>query len=223
MSRFSTLNQEIHLAKLPQVVLPDIFAFPPNRDTLGATAYLILEKDHNILIDAPAWNETNQGFIQEHGGIKWLYLTHRGAIGQALTIQKATGCTILIQEQEAYLLPEATVTSFADAVQLTPHCQGLWTPGHSPGSSCLYYARHGGVLFTGRHLLPDQLGHPVPLRTAKTFHWQRQLKSLHLLQQRFTSANLAYILPGANIGLLHGQKSIHFTGDWGPGGQSIRD
>ena len=40
--------------KLPRSVSETIFAFPPNRETLGGTAYLLLEPSGNILIDCPA-------------------------------------------------------------------------------------------------------------------------------------------------------------------------
>ncbi len=31
---------------------------------------------------------------------------------------------------------------FQQQIQLSPTCSGFWTPGHSPGSSCLYWQRH---------------------------------------------------------------------------------
>lgn len=124
--------------KPPRLVLDNIFAFPPNRETLGGTAYLIVENAGNFLIDCPAWNETNEQFLQEKGGVSSLLITHRGAIGRAREIQENTGCKILIQEQEAYLLPGLDVTSFPDAL-LTPFGRAIWTPGHSPGSACFYY------------------------------------------------------------------------------------
>ena len=57
--------------KTPQAVFDTVFAFPPNRETLGGTAYLILEEANsssaNILVDCPAFNEVNQAFITEKG------------------------------------------------------------------------------------------------------------------------------------------------------------
>ncbi len=185
-----------------------IYAFPPNRATLGATAYFIVE-EVNILVDCPAWDSTNQHFLQEQGGVQWLVLTHRGGIGQAREIQQAFNCQILIQEQEAYLLPGLTVTSFQQAFTLTSHSRMLWTPGHSPGSACLYFSDFGGVLFTGRHLLPNPQGQLMPIKTAKTFHWPRQLKSIQMLLAEFTPETLVVICPGANIGFLRGQHLIH--------------
>ena len=195
--------------KLPTEILPGIFAFAPNRDTLGGTAYLIVTPTENILIDSPAWNDVNRQFIVDRGNPNWLVITHRGGIGQTTTIATKLGCEVIIQEQEAYLLPELKVTTFQHKFNLNDSIHAIWTPGHSPGSSCLYYAGAGGVLFTGRHLLPNQLGAAVPLRTPKTFHWLRQLRSVEAIWQHFPAQQpLHHICPGANTGLLRGQGSI---------------
>lgn len=111
--------QERSVPKPPQLVLENVYAFPPNRETLGGTAYFIVENQGNILIDAPPWNPTNQQFIEQLGGLQWLFITHRAAIGSSREIQKSTGCNILIQEQEAYLLPESNVTTFETELKLS--------------------------------------------------------------------------------------------------------
>jgi glyoxylase-like metal-dependent hydrolase (beta-lactamase superfamily II) len=217
-------EQPSQTSKPPRVVLPEtaatdahlsekvvhnrIFAFPPNRDTLGGTSYFIVRNEGNILIDSPSLDQSHEHFLRSQGGVKWLYITHRGAIGKATELQQILGCEILIQEQEAYLLPGTTVTTFGEEFTIDSQVQVLWTPGHSPGSSCLYYKEFGGVLFSGRHLLPNQQGQPVPLRIAKTFHWPRQLKSIQSLRDRFTPETLHYICPGANTGYLRGKRVI---------------
>lgn len=94
-------NLQPAVLKPPRPVLETIFAFPPNRDTLGGTAYLIVGNSANLLIDCPALNETNEQFIRQKGGVSLLFLTHRGGIGRAQEIQKTFGCTIVVQEQEA--------------------------------------------------------------------------------------------------------------------------
>lgn len=195
-------------SKPPQAVQDNIFAFPPNRDTLGGTSYLIVG-EVNILIDCPAWNEATENFLRSLGGVELLFLTHRGGIGKTQEVQKVFGCEILIQEQEAYLLPGLKVATFQHEFTLNSLFQAIWTPGHSPGSSCLCYInKDSHLLFSGRHLLPNSLGEPVPLRTAKTFHWHRQIKSVQLLRDRFTPETLQYICPGANIGFLRGKRAI---------------
>lgn len=193
--------------KPPQAVFDNIYAFSPNLDTLGGTAYLIVEKEGNILLDCPVVNELTSEFLTLHGGVKTLFITHRGGIGKVRAIQNSFNCEVLIQEQEAYLLPKVKVTTFRQEVSLE-RLKAIWTPGHSPGSSCLYYPRYDGILFTGRHLLPNRQGEPVPLRTSKTFQWHWQINSLKILRETFTPETLTYICPGANIGFLRGKKAI---------------
>jgi glyoxylase-like metal-dependent hydrolase (beta-lactamase superfamily II) len=199
--------------KLPRQIFASIYAFPPNRDTLGGTAYLIqgrnaTGKPSNILVDAPAWDDHTQGFLHQQGGVRWLFITHRAALGKASTLQKALGCEVVIQEQEAYLLPSTPKTSFQHVFRFSPQSEAFWTPGYSPGSACLYHSNYGGILFTGRHLLPNRQGNPEPLRFSKTFHWPRQIRQVQRLQERFTTTPLAHICPGANIGFLRGKNTI---------------
>jgi len=207
---------EPRLSKPPRLVFKDerssdrahaIYAFPPNRDTLGGTAYFILENS-NILIDCPAWDENTFNFLQNQGGVQWLFLTHRDNIGKAHEVQKAFGCAIVIQEQEAYLLPDATSTTFQHHFTLTPATRAIWTAGHTPGSACLYHTGFGGVLFTGRHLLPTPQGNLAAIKTAKTFHWPRQLRNVQTLIDEFSPETLHWICPGANLGFLRGNLAV---------------
>lgn len=200
--------------KQPRTVIQGVYSFAPNRATLGGTAYFIVEKDQagdpaNILIDAPANDPDVLQFIANQGGVAHWVITHRGASGAAKVLQTALQCQVLVQEQEAYLLPDVpNVTAFQDRYSLGPDCEILWTPGYSPGSACVYLSRNGGVLFTGRHLLPDRDGQLKPLRFSKTFHWPRQLKNVEKLQARFSENTLAYACPAANTGFLRGQYVV---------------
>jgi glyoxylase-like metal-dependent hydrolase (beta-lactamase superfamily II) len=209
------------MSKQPRPVLDSVWAFPPNRETFGGTAYLIVENSpdipknipnnvsQNILIDCPIWDDQTQAFLEEHGGVQWLVLTHRQGMSPAVaSIQERFGCQILVQEQEAYLLTDIKVTTFSNTRAMTPNTEVFWTPGYSPGSACVYYQPHG-LLFTGRHLLPNASGNPQPLRTAKTFHWPRQLKQVQQILERFDDVSLQYLCPGANTGFLRQQRFIN--------------
>lgn len=201
-------------AKLVHSVFDFVFAFAPNRETLGGTAYLIVEKAGNILLDCPSPQPEILDFIAQQGGVAWLVFTHRGGIGSNVkALQNRFNCAIAIQEQAAYLLPQVPVTPFAQEFALGDDCTAIWTPGYTPGSTCLYCAKNGGILFTGRHLLPapndSNLGYAIaPLRRPKTFHWPRQLQSVEMLKSRFSPATLQYLLPGANIGFLRGSTVV---------------
>lgn len=208
MSDIAEIEPQSPKSKAPRSILPEIFAFAPNRDTLGATAYFVMGKTCNILIDCPLWLDNYRDFILSKGGVKQLIITHRGSIGkQVKQIQEDLNCEVIIQEQEAYLLPEIKVTSLADNFLINDEFELIWTPGHSPGSSCVYW-KQGGILFTGRHLLPKSVTEIAPIYTAKTFHWWRQLNSIAKLRDRFNQDSLQYIIPGANTGYLRGQGYI---------------
>ena len=197
------------MSKEPQIVLDSIYAFPPNRHILGGTSYLIVKNQGNVLIDCPLWHDQTHQFIEQMGGVSTLILTHRGGISPQLSeIYEALNCEIWIQEQEAYLIAPLPVQTFCKSQKFEDGDRMLWTPGHSPGASCFYSPVENGVLFTGRHLLPDAQGRPQPLKMPKTFHWPRQLASINLLLQEFSSETLSYLLPGANVGLLRGKRVI---------------
>jgi glyoxylase-like metal-dependent hydrolase (beta-lactamase superfamily II) len=194
--------------KQPQIIFDRLWAFAPNRQTLGGTAYLIVENYGNILVDCPARTLENQSFLSKVGGVGWLVITHRGGIGEVKSLQQQLGCDVVVQEQEAYLLPDCPTTSFATELILTPQTKVFWTPGHSPGSACVYNTAQAGILCTGRHLLPNPEGQPTPLRTPKTFHWPRQLKSVQQILDTFSPQTLTYLCPGANTGFLRGERAI---------------
>ena len=190
-------------------IVDGIYAFVPNRETLGGTAYAIVDPAGLILVDCPPQTAAVRDFLQGLGGVRWLFLSHRGAIAGAEHLQAVFDCNIVIQEQEAYLLPESRLTPFGKEFTISEHCQAIWTSGYSPGSACLYARLSGrGVLFTGRHLLPDAKGQLMPLRTAKTFHWPRQLRAVAALRDRFGPDTLQVICPGANTGFLRGRGCI---------------
>ena len=198
--------------KPPREILEGIYAFPPNRDTLGGTSYFVRGKEGNILVDCPNWKEKEQfqEFCQEQGGVRWLFITHREAMSQVRSIQSDLNCEVVVQEQEAYLLPEVTVTSFQEEIRLG-EALGIWTCGYSPGSACLYVPSNGGVLFSGRHLLVDPNGNLAPLETRKTFHWRRQLRNIKKLQTKFPPETLNYVCPGANTGFLRGKGVVNLS------------
>jgi glyoxylase-like metal-dependent hydrolase (beta-lactamase superfamily II) len=193
--------------KPPQQIFPNLWIFAPNRETLGGVAYLIQHPEGNVLVDLPAWNPVNAEFLKA-AQVQHCFLTHRGAIAQASPWRSALDCSLWIQEQETYLLPGLQPRSFQTEITLAAGVSGFWTPGHSPGSACLYWQEHGGILFSGRHLLPNAEGNPTPLHTRKTFHWPRQVRQVQALVQRFSVDTLTYICPGASLGLLRGAKTI---------------
>ncbi|MCS6781634.1 MAG: hypothetical protein RMI89_03835 [Gloeomargarita sp. SKYBB_i_bin120] len=200
---------------IPKALLDGIWAFPPNRQTLGGTSYFlagqVLDLPGNVLVDCPdiAW----QDWCQAQGGVQYLVLTNRDGADQVDRWQQVFECPVYTQQQEAYLYPGVWVRPFDVTADLAPGLTLVWTPGYSPGSSCLYLDRLGGLLFTGRHILPNPQGDLVLYRTRKTFHWPRQQRSLETLKAWLGDRPVRYIFPGAHTGFLRGRGYVTF----GPG------
>ncbi|BAC89676.1 hypothetical protein [Gloeobacter violaceus] len=192
-------------------IFADLLSFKPNRHTLGGASYLIVATPDNglrgnWLIDCPAFVEENCTLIEGVGGIGAIFLTHRGAMGQVEEFCRHFRAAVRIHEQEAYLVKarEVEVRAFDGDCELDAGLSALWTPGHSPGSSCLLWQAHGGVLFSGRHLLPTSDGGAMPVRVGRTFHWPRQLASV----ERLGAYSYRHICPGAATGLLRSRRTI---------------
>ncbi|AFZ46985.1 hypothetical protein Cyast_1014 [Cyanobacterium stanieri PCC 7202] len=200
---------KIATPKPPKLILDNIWAFPPNREILGGTSYLITNPSGNILIDSPPWHPQNIEFLQQQGGVKYLFVTNRDGISKHIgKIKQEFNCQLISQEQEVYLLPNLDAIAFEDEYSLTEHCQLIWTSGYSPGSSCLYYQGNGGVLFSGRHLLPTKEGKVAPLKLKKTFHWRRQQLNAQKVFDKIAPNPLAYICPGGSTGYLRGRGYV---------------
>ena len=104
---------------------------------------------------------------------------------------------MLIQEQEAYLLPALqSLESFQDECKTTSGISLIWTPGPTPGSCVAYAPPPFNVLFCGRLLIPVAVNELAPLRTRKTFHWPTQQKSLEKLQNWISSKPLPELASG---------------------------
>jgi glyoxylase-like metal-dependent hydrolase (beta-lactamase superfamily II) len=203
----------------PQQVAPGLWLFAPNRHTQGGSSWL-LEGDAglgrpDLLVDAPALTAANLAFLQHRrslvgvdGGL--IVLSHRGAHGQLPKLQPHCGWSVLVQEQEAYLLPGLTrLQTFAACHELAAGVRLLWTPGPTPGS-CVLHVRSGAVdgLFCGRLLVPVAPGALAPLVTSRSFHGPRQLASLQRLITWLPEGSPGWIATAAGLGALRGQHLV---------------
>ncbi|MCP9886791.1 MBL fold metallo-hydrolase [Cyanobium sp. ATX 6A2] len=207
----------------PQQVRRGLWLFAPNRDTGGGSSWLVeaaaLGCDGpggdglgagDLLIDCPAWNQANRDWLRRRSGHGTIVFTSREGHGRCRRFQEALGWDVLVQEQEAYLLPGVErVSSFAAEHSLAPGVRLLWTPGPTPGS-CVLHLAVGELdgLFCGRLLQPVAPGRLQPLATARTFHWPRQIRSLERLRLWLPAGSPDWIACAGGLGALRGEKLV---------------
>ncbi len=173
---------------VPKEMLPDIFAFPPNPDSFGEISYLIVTGDGIFMVDVPEYREENLTFIENKGVPEFIFLTHRDDVADAAMFREKFGARLIIQESEKYAVRKPDL-SFKDSLQIGG-ATIIHTPGHSPGSSCLY-CPESRVMFTGDHITADR-GKPVAEDFSWTYDYKLQIESA----RRLLDYDFEYILPG---------------------------
>ncbi|MFM7548903.1 MAG: MBL fold metallo-hydrolase [Cyanobacteriota bacterium] len=194
----------------PRQVRPGLWLLAPNRDTQGGSSWLLERPEGPLLIDCPAVTRANLTFLAEGGAAGSIVLTSREGHGRCRRIQAATGWPVIVQEQEAYLLPEVgQLQAFGSEHTLAPGIRLLWTPGPTPGSAVVHaHGAWGDVLFCGRLLLPLAPGVLAPLRTRRCFHWPRLLASIGRLRDWLPAGSPASIACGGGLGALRGEVLV---------------
>ena len=197
----------------PRQVRQGLWLFAPNRDSQGGSAWLVETEALDVLVDVPALNPAHLSWLRERarGRQGWIVLTGRQGHGRCRALQQQLDWPVLVQEQEAYLLPDLRACHrFAEAHELADGLRLLWTPGPTPGACVLHVCggSAGDGLFCGRLLVPlgpDRLG---PLRRPGTFHWSRQLASLERLRRWLPAGSPDWIASGAALGALRGEALV---------------
>ncbi len=197
---------------------PGLWLFAPNRDTQGGSAWLYEAAELDVLVDVPALSEANLTWLRQRARQRsgWIVLSGRHGHGRCRALQAELGWPVLVQEQEAFLLPsQPDLHRFGARHDLATGLALLWTPGPGPGS-CVLHARGGTAgdgLFCGRLLVPLAPGRLGPLRRAGSFHWPRQLRSIERLREWLPDGSPDWIASGAGLGALRGEKLLHGGAD----------
>ncbi|KAA8517307.1 hypothetical protein F0562_017600 [Nyssa sinensis] len=162
----------------------------------GATSYLIVHPEGNILIDSPRYTERLARNIKMMGGARYMFLTHKDDVADHEKWSKHLSCDRILHSQD--------VEFSTSDVEIKLEGSGPWslahdielihTPGHTEGSVCLFY-KSLKVLFTGDHLSVES-----GLSIGERYNWfsvPMQLKSVRMLLE----LDFEWILPG------HGRRA----------------
>ncbi|KAK8945461.1 hypothetical protein KSP40_PGU008410 [Platanthera guangdongensis] len=165
----------------------------------GATAYLIVHPEGNVLVDSPRCTEVLVRNIENLGGAKYMFLTHKDDVADHDKWSKHFGCDRILHSGD---VEESTVD-----VEMKLYGDGPWsigaefelihTPGHTEGSVCLYY-KSQKVLFTGDHFAKSGDSKFTIFAHYNKDSVEMQLDSVRKLMD----LDLKWILPGHGRSIL---------------------
>ncbi len=203
-----------HLGNYSEEIKKKLWISLPNPSCNGGTSWWINSDPEPVLIDCPSVNSETIETLRRlsQGRSPRILLTSRESHGNVAELQAALGWSVLLQEQEAYLLPGLDlVESFSSEFTTISGLKLLWTPGPTPGSCVVYAPPPLNVLFCGRLLIPVAFNKLTSVRTKKTFHWSRQQKSLAKLLQWIPRDRLPLLASGGNLNLLGEEKLVPWS------------
>ncbi|HLM72468.1 MAG TPA: MBL fold metallo-hydrolase, partial [Polyangiaceae bacterium] len=191
----------------------------PSTKNFGALAYFIELPGGGVLIDPPKPSANLFRWLDEHGGVRWILLTHRDHTHHHTEIAaRFPGCRRIIGAADVILRETPYMEATGDvefklgdgpypmALDGTPipleslpyaDLAVLPQPGHTPGSLCLLY--RGRFLFTGDHFFySHRQDRIVATRLQCWEDWHRQIESVRRLAAWAEAGRLrfAWILPG---------------------------
>jgi glyoxylase-like metal-dependent hydrolase (beta-lactamase superfamily II)/ferredoxin len=161
--------------------------------SFGASSYLIVRPDGNVLVDSPRFASQLVKRIAAMGGVSMLFLTHQDDVAdhakwaarfgarRILHARDVTGSTRDVEQR----------LDGDDAVQLGPELLAIPTPGHTAGHTVLLVRER--FLFAGDHLWWSPRRQSLWASRDVCWHsWSQQVRSVaRLLDYRFE-----WLLPG---------------------------
>jgi glyoxylase-like metal-dependent hydrolase (beta-lactamase superfamily II)/ferredoxin len=161
--------------------------------SFGATSYLIQRPSGNILVDSPRFAPPLVKRLEEMGGIRYMYLTHRDDVADHQKFREHFECDRILHQDEINDNTrdvEIKLSGF-DSVDLAPDLLIIPVPGHTKGHTVLLYNKK--FLFTGDHLAwSDEYKQLIGFRDVCWYSWDEQLKSI----QKLANYSFEWVLPG---------------------------
>jgi ferredoxin len=159
----------------------------------AATSYFIQHPEGNVLVDSPRFAPPLIKRLEEMGGVRYMYLTHRDDVADHQKYAEHFGCKRILHSDDITSGTrdvEMQLTG-SEPIQLASDLLIIPVPGHSKGHTVLLY--NNKFLFTGDHLAWDEeLNQLVAFRDYCWYSWFEQLKSM----RKLAHYSFEWVLPG---------------------------
>ena len=182
------------VAAFPEQVEDNVyFCGFASRDSFGASSYLIVRPEGNVLMDSPRFASRLVKRIEELGGVRWMFLSHVDDIADHAKFRRHFGCERIIHRREtrAAIADIERTLEGDEAQEIIPEFLAIPTPGHTRGHTALLYRER--FLFTGDHLWwsPEQ-GRLSASSRYCWYSWPKQIESM----ERLLAYDFEWVLPG---------------------------
>ncbi|MBD0363250.1 MAG: MBL fold metallo-hydrolase [Coleofasciculus sp. C3-bin4] len=177
-----------------------------SEDSYGATSYLIVRPEGNVLVDSPRFTPPLVKRLEEMGEIPYLYLTHRDDVADHQKYAQHFGSKRILHSDDITTDTRGVEIqlSGSEPMQLEPDLLIIPVPGHTKGHTVLLYKNK--FLFTGDHLAwNDKLNQLIGFRNACWYSWSEQIKSMRQL----ANYSFEWVLPGHGRRYHADAKTMH--------------
>ncbi|MGC4001443.1 MAG: MBL fold metallo-hydrolase [Anaeromyxobacter sp.] len=181
------------VASLPVEVAPGLFRCGyADASSYGATAWLLLRPEGNVLVDSPRFARPLLRRIEALGGARLMFLTHRDDVAEHARWREALGCERILHARDVTSGTRGVERRIEGTapVALASDLTVIPVPGHTPGSAALLAGER--YLFTGDHLWADAAGRLEASRAVCWWDWGEQARSM----ARLAAFRFEWVLPG---------------------------
>lgn len=194
-------TSRIHSASIGVEAFPErldaniFFCGFTSESSFGAWSYLIVRpaaEGGNILIDSPRFTRPLVRKIEEMGGVRTIFLTHRDDVADQDKFARKFGARrVMHADDNAARYGVESIVEGEDEFRIDSDLVVIPTPGHTRGHAVLLY--RDKYLFTGDHLAWSPARETLTaFRSACWYSWDVQTRSMI----RLLDYNFEWVLPG---------------------------
>jgi glyoxylase-like metal-dependent hydrolase (beta-lactamase superfamily II)/ferredoxin len=188
------LDASAGVAAFPEPIAEGVYSCGFTAESsFGAWSYLVTRADGNVLVDSPRAAEPLVRKLEERGGVRWMFLTHRDDVADHAAFQRRFGCERILHERDVTGGTRAVERRLTgeEPIALAEDLVAIPVPGHTAGSAVLLYRET--FLFTGDHLMgSEDDGRLHASRGVCWYSWPEQVRSM----ERLLDFRFEWVLPG---------------------------
>lgn len=187
------------VAAYPELIDENVyFCGFASESSYGASSYLIVRPEGNVLVDSPRFARPLVKRIAELGGVRWLFLTHRDDVADHERWASHFNAERIMHRNDVSRSTSGVerVLTGNDEIALAGDLVAIPTPGHTRGHTVLLYRNH--YLFSGDHLWWSPNYQSLHASQGVCWYsWPEQMRSV----ERLLDYEFEWVLPG------HGRRA----------------